>query len=304
MEQRGGNYMLKVVEKTKVWFTLSLIVIIIGMAFMIYRGGLNFGTDFKGGTILDMNIGKDFNKADTDAIIKKYVAAEKFTTAKANGDKQINISIERDAITDANVTKLISDINTKYSLKASDLITRDTIEPTIGKDLEQKAATALVITIICMLIFIGWRFEFKFGISAILALLHDVLVTLSVYAVLNLSVDIAFVAAILTIIGYSISDTIVIFDRIRENQKKLRGKTTEEIADESISQTVRRSIYTVTTTLVAITCVHIFVPSVRNFTIPLIVGILSGCYSSIFIASPLWVIFKKSGQIKKVALSK
>lgn len=296
--------MLKVVEKTKVWFTISLIIIIIGVSFMVYRGGLNFGIDFKGGTVLELNIGKSFNKADTDAIIKKYVPAEKYSSAKANGDKQLNINIERDAITDANVTKLVNDIKTKYSLKDSALVSRDTIEATIGKDLEQKAVTALVITMICMLIFIAWRFEFKFGIAALLALFHDVLVTLSVYAILNLQVDTAFVAAILTIIGYSISDTIVIFDRIRENQKKLRGKAVEEIADESISQTVRRSIYTVTTTLVAITCVHIFVPSVRNFTIPLIVGILSGCYSSIFIASPFWVIFKKMSGRKKVAFSK
>lgn len=298
------KHMLKVVEKTKIWFAISLIIIITGISFMVYRGGLNLGLDFKGGTEIQMNIGKSFNKADTDAIVTKYVNAQKYTSAKANGDKQLNINIERDAITDANTTKLINDIKTKYKLNDSALQARDTIGATIGADLEQKAVTALAITIVCMLLFIAWRFEFKFGIAAIIALVHDVLVTLSVYSILNLQVDTAFVAAILTIIGYSISDTIVIFDRIRENQKKMRGKQTEEVADESISQTVKRSIYTVTTTLVAITCVHIFVPSVRNFTIPLIVGILSGCYSSIFIASPFWVIFKKHIQKKKTALAK
>lgn len=298
------KHVLKVVENTKIWFAISLIIIITGISFMVYRGGLNLGLDFKGGTTIQMNIGKNFDKADIDSIVKKYVNAEKYTLAKANNDKNINVNIERDAVTDANTTKLINDIKSKYKLKDSALVSRETIGATIGADLEQKAATALIITVICMLLFIAWRFEFKFGIAAIIALLHDVLVTLSVYAILNLQVDTAFVAAILTIIGYSISDTIVIFDRIRENQKKLRGKTVEEIADESVSQTVRRSIYTVTTTLVAITCVHIFVPSVRNFTIPLIVGILSGCYSSIFIASPFWVIFKKHIQKKNTALAK
>lgn len=298
------KHALKVVKNTKIWFAISLIIIVTGISFMIYRGGLNLGLDFKGGTTIEINIGKDFSKADTDAIITKYVNPQKYTSFKAGYDKKLDINIERDAITDANISKMITDIKTKYSLKDNALEQRDTIGASIGQDLEQKAATALIITVICMLLFIAWRFEFRFGISAIIALVHDVLVTLSVYSILNLQVDTAFVAAILTIIGYSISDTIVIFDRIRENQKKLRGKSVEDIADESISQTVRRSIYTVTTTLVAITCVHIFVPSVRNFTIPLIVGIISGCYSSIFIASPFWVIFKKHNQKKKTSTAK
>ncbi len=293
------NNALNIVKKAKIWFSISAIVIITGICFMFYHKGLNFGIDFKGGTEVQMSVGKSFNKNDADTIVKKYVKADKFTTVLANSGQNLNIDIEKDAISTANITKMDNDLKAKF--KDSKILSVDSIGASIGVDLEKGALTALAISMIAMLLFIAFRFEFKFAISAIIALFHDVLVTLSVYAVLNLTVDTAFVAAILTIIGYSISDTIVIFDRIRENQKKLRGRTVEEIADTSISQTIRRSIYTVTTTLVAITCVHIFVPTIRNFTIPLIVGILSGCYSSIFIASPIWVIFKKMSLNKKVA---
>lgn len=283
--------MLKVVEKRKIWFTISIILIVIGIGFICYRG-LNFGIDFRGGTLMQININKDYNKQDVDKIIEKYVKASEFETTKAN-NKELDIRINSDAINDANTTKLFNDIKDKYKLKDSDLISRERIGAAIGDDLIKNAVISLVISMILMLAFIAYRFEFKFGLAAIIALLHDVLITLSVYAIGNLPINTPFIAAILTIIGYSIADTIVIFDRIRENQKKLRGKELIEVADTSISQTIGRSICTVTTTIVTITCLHIFVPSVREFTIPILVGIASGCYSSIFIASPIWFLLKK-----------
>ncbi|WP_010233513.1 protein translocase subunit SecF [Clostridium arbusti] len=289
--------MLRVVEKRKIWFTISIILIVIGIGFICYRG-LNFGIDFKGGTIIRININKDFNKADADQIIKKYVKTEEFETTKAN-NKELDIRVNSEAISDENSTKLFNDIKNKYKLKDSDLIERDRIGATVGNDLIKKAIISLVVSMILMLGFIAYRFEFKFGVAAIIALLHDVLITLSVYSIGNLPINTPFIAAILTIIGYSIADTIVIFDRIRENQKKMRGKDTIEIADTSISQTVGRSICTVTTTVVTIACVHIFVPSVREFTIPILIGIVSGCYSSIFIASPIWYLLKNRIDKKK-----
>lgn len=294
--------MLKVIEKRKIWFTISIILIVIGIGFVAFRG-LNFGIDFKGGTIIEININKDFNKADADKIVEKYVKANEFETTKAN-DKELDIRINRDAISDENTTKLFNDIKDKYKLKDSDLINSDRIGASVGNDLIKKAVISLVVSIILMLLFIAYRFEVIFGIAAIIALLHDVLITLSVYAIGNLPINTPFIAAILTIIGYSIADTIVIFDRIRENQKKLRGKELIEMADISISQTIGRSICTVTTTVVTIACVHIFVPSVREFTIPILVGIISGCYSSIFIASPIWFLLKKRSDKKRKALTK
>ena len=296
--------MLKVVEKTRVWFIISSIIIIIGISSMVYHKGLNLGIDFTGGTVITINMHNDFNKNDVDPLIQKYIKASTYDTTKVNG-KELDISVGIDKISDANVTKLFKDIEKKYNLKDTDLLSRDRIGAAIGGELIQKAIEALVVSIVLMLGFIAWRFEFKFGVAAVIALFHDVLITLSVYSVFNLQVNTSFIAAILTIIGYSISDTIVIFDRIRENQKKMRDKELVEMTDTSISQTVIRSLCTVTTTMVTIACVHIFVPlpSIREFTLPILVGVASGCYSSIFIASPIWVLFKKRYDKKRASLA-
>jgi preprotein translocase subunit SecF len=296
--------MLRVVEKTKIWFIISSIIIITGISFMIYHNGLNFGLDFKGGTLIEINMEKDFTKSDLDPMIQKYVKSSSYETTKVNS-KNLDISVDNGKITDANAKQLFKDIEKKYNLNDKDLLSTETIGASIGAELIQRSILSLAASIVLMLLFIAWRFEFKFGIAAVIALVHDVLVTLSVYSILNLQVDSSFIAAILTIIGYSISDTIVIFDRIRENQKKMRDKTLEDMTDTSISQTVGRSICTVTTTMVTIACVHIFVPleSIRVFTLPILVGIASGCYSSIFIASPIWVLLKRRSDKKRAALA-
>ena len=150
-----------------------------------------------------------------------------------------------------------------------------------------------------MLIYVAIRFEFAFGVAAILALVHDVLITISVYAIFDIPVNTPFIAAILTIVGYSINDTIVIFDRIRENVRSMRRKTPTEIANISINKTLARSINTSLTTLIIIGAVNIFVPTVREFSLPLLVGIAVGAYSSIFIAAPIWVILKGKKKSKK-----
>lgn len=152
-----------------------------------------------------------------------------------------------------------------------------------------------------MLIYIAFRFEVTFGVAALIALFHDVLVTMTVYLLFNITVNSPFIAAMLTIVGYSINDTIVVFDRIRENAKGMRRKTPAEIANTSINQTISRSINTSLTTLVVIGSVTYFVPTVREFTVPLLVGIAAGTYSSIFIASPIWVLIKNRKNKKEKA---
>uniref|UniRef100_UPI002630D3C4 protein translocase subunit SecF n=1 Tax=Clostridium sp. TaxID=1506 RepID=UPI002630D3C4 len=154
---------------------------------------------------------------------------------------------------------------------------------------------------IAMLIYIAIRFELNYGIAAILSLLHDVLFTISVFAVFNIPVNTPFIAAILTIVGYSINDTIVVFDRIRENRNKNRREPLAEVANRSINQTLRRSINTSVTTLITIVALNLLVPTVREFTFPLILGIGVGTYSSIFIASPILVILNKKRSNKNKA---
>ena len=173
------------------------------------------------------------------------------------------------------------------------MVEQNQIGGAVGKELTRKSLIAVGISCIAMLIYIAIRFQLAFGVAAIIALLHDVLVTLTVYLVFDINVNTPFIAAMLTIVGYSINDTIVVFDRIRENSKSMRRSNYTEIADKSINQTLSRSINTSLTTLVIIGAVNVFVPSVREFAFPLFIGIAVGAYSSIFIASPLWVLIKE-----------
>jgi len=283
---------LKIIEKTKLWFSASLIVILIGMGFIAFKG-LNFGIDFRGGTQLVIEMGKDFQKPEVDEIIKKYD-----TSALTNKVENTKIEIKSNNLTDESTKKMLDELKQKYNLNEKSLESQDFIGSSIGKEATNKAYIALLVAVAFMLLYVGMRFEFKFGAAAILALVHDVLITLSVYAIFQIPINSPFIAAILTIIGYSINDTIVIFDRIRENQKNMRRKSVEEIANISITQTMRRSINTSLTTLITIVSVYIFVPTVRDFSFPLIIGIATGTYSSIFIASPIWVLLKK--KTKKV----
>lgn len=281
--------MLKIVEKTKLWFAISLIVIVIGMGFMATRG-LNLGIDFKGGTILDIKMNQEFNKADVDKIIEKH-AKNEYISKTVDDAKSLEVTIKSESLSPDQIAVMLDEIKAEF--KSSELTSQDTIGASVGTELKTKAIIALIIATICMLIYIGLRFELSFGVAAIIALLHDVIITVGVYAVFSIPVNSTFIAAILTIIGYSINDTIVIFDRIRENQKNMRKVPLEEIINTSVTQTMSRSINTVATTLFTIVAVYVFVPSIRELSFPLIIGILVGCYSSIFIASPTWLLIKR-----------
>jgi len=293
-------HMLKVVEKTKLWFGISLTLIAIGLIFFILNKGLNTGVDFSGGTVVRIELGeasKTADKAEIDNIINKYSTGTPSRTVN-----ETQIEIQSNQLDNEKATELFNEIKEKYSLDDTALVDVKHIDASIGKETTRNALVALLVAALFMLIYIRFRFkDLKFGLAAIIALIHDVLITISLYAVLRISVNASFIAAILTIVGYSINDTIVIFDRIRENSKKLRGKTVAEIADISINESMRRSINTSLTTLLTITAVYIFVPSVREFSLPIIAGVIAGTYSSIFIASPLWVIFKNISKKKKVA---
>lgn len=284
--------MLKIIEKTKLWFAISIIVIVAGFVGLGING-LKLGLDFTGGAVVRIDMGKDFNKAEADEIVKKYAKDAVTNKAIPEGKTTPEYEIKSNEISGEGIASMFAELKTKYELKANAPINQDYIGGTIGNELKQKSLLALAIAAIAMLIYIGIRFEFKFGVAAIISLIHDVLITLGVYALFKVPVDSAFIAAMLTVIGYSINDTIVVFDRIRENQKYFRGKDVTELANASITQTMTRSVNTVLTVLITITAVYIFVPSVRNFAFPLIIGIASGCYSSIFIASPIWVLLKK-----------
>ncbi|MBV1818919.1 protein translocase subunit SecF [Clostridium cochlearium] len=286
---------LKIIEKTKIWFIISLSIMILGLVFVI-KDGLNYGIEFKGGTLVQINMNKEFDKGDVEKILKKYT--NDYTTNEArDNNNNIQLEIRSNSLKDDQIKPMFNEIKAKYKLQDKDLLAQQRIGPSVGKELRSKAILSLIIANIAMLVYVGFRFEFKFGLAAILALVHDILITISVYAILQIPVNSSFIAAILTIVGYSINDTIVVFDRIRENRKRNRKANEAEVANVSITQTMKRSINTSLTTLFTIVCVYIFVPSVREFALPLLIGIVCGAYSSIFIASPLWVVFTKKDKI-------
>ena len=277
--------MYKIIEKRKIWFTISLIVIAIGI-FTMATKGLEYGLDFKGGTVVEINIGQNFNKQDVDSIVKKY--SSDFQSNKVDTR---SISIKAATLSNNDVSGIVKAVKAKY--KKSSLTNQENIGAVIGQETRVKALQAVIVAIIAMFIYIGIRFELSFATAAIISLTHNVLVMLSVYAVLRVSIDSSFIAAALTVIGYSVHDTIVVFDRIRENQKYMRGQEPIVVADASVTQTLARSINTVLTVVITLTSVYILVPSVRIFSEPILIGIITGCYSSICIASPCWVIIKK-----------
>lgn len=290
---------MKIVNKTKIWVSISLLIIIAGfLVVMIY--GPSYGVDFTGGTLIHINIGKDFSASDIREIINKNdIEAD---VMKAGQDKQ-QVIIKMKSMENENEIRkdLIDDIVEKYDLSIDeDLLGTEKVGASVGKELTQKALQSILIACIGMLIYIWYRFELISGIAAILALLHDVLVIFAVTNLLKVQINSSFVAALLTIIGYSINDTIVIFDRIRENAKIMKKQSFSDIVDISVSQSLQRTINTSLTTLFTITALYVLgVPSIKDFALPLIVGIVAGTYSSIFIAGPIWALWNDRSKRKK-----
>lgn len=282
---------MDIIKHKNKFFILSFVVIVIGLFTMVSRG-LNYGIDFTGGTMLQIDLGKEVSVNEIREIVDKI---DKDADIIHVGDQKNEIMIKTKLDLDNNERMdLFNEFKEKYGLKQETPEQSQTFQPAIGDEIQNKAILSILIATIGMLIYITFRFEFKFGVAAVVALMHDVLVALAVYALLKVPVNSSFVAAILTIVGYSINDTIVVFDRIRENTKLIKKGKYAELVNTSISQTIVRSINTSFTTLLAIACLYIFgVEAIKDFALPLIVGVLVGTYSSIFIASPVWYLLKK-----------
>lgn len=293
--------MLRVIEKTKIWFGISLLIIALGI-FKMATSGLDQSIEFVGGTVVQVNMGKTFDITKVNAVVLKYapdaITNKATDPAENNSSVMKEIEIQSKSITDTNVETMVTELKAKFGNQVT-ITEHDHIGTSFGAETRNNAILAIIFATLAMLLYVGIRFEFKFGTAAIIAIIHDVLIVLAVYAWFRIPIDSGFIAAMLTVIGYSICDTIVVFDRIRENQKWMVKADVEELANASITQTMARSLNTVLTVLITLVAVYIFVPTIRNFSFPLIVGIVSGCYSSIFIASPLWVILKNMSKNKK-----
>lgn len=289
------------IGKKNIFFCISAVLILIGIVTVSVNGArgkgmFNYGLDFKGGTSTTVTFNQDYSQAEIEStIIPDIVAAIGDSTVqqqKVQGGNDVvfktnNLSVEqREALEEL--------FTSKYGVEQSSILTEN-ISGAVSNEMKTDAVVAVIIATICMLIYIWFRFkDIRFAGSAVLALLHDVLVVVGFYAVARITLGNTFIACMLTIVGYSINATIVIFDRIRENLGQMSKADLAEIVNTSISQTMRRSVYTTLTTFVMVVILFILgVSAIREFAAPLMVGIICGGYSSVCITGALWYVLKK-----------
>ncbi len=288
--------MFNVYEKRKITFIIPAVIIIIGIVMMFVKG-LNFDIDFRGGTTFTIDMGKEIDAKEISDSFKDVLGYAPSSVQKADNNtvvvKILNKGSEGDLDNEMR-TNIMDQLKEKYGLSDEAFISVDNVSPSVGDEMKTQSLVVLLIAIALMLVYITIRFEFLSGVAAVISLIHNTLIMLSVYAIFQIPVNTSFIAAILTIIGYSINDTIVIFDRIRENTRHASKKDDfAEVVNDSVWQSMTRSINTSVTTLFSIVVLFaIGVSSLREFTFPLIVGIIAGTFSSIFIASPCWVMLR------------
>jgi len=280
---------LQIMKRSKLWVSISLAVIALGVIFYFIFGGFNLGLDFAGGTQIYAQIGQDYDVEEIrDMLRQEGIDATVMRAGESRQDAIVRIQDSPQVQDQQDAVKEM--LSEKYGL-TSDRFETGYVGTTIGKELIGKALLSLAIASALMLLYIWVRFEILFGVAAVIALIHDVLVMTTAMVIFRVPVNSTFIAAILTIVGYSINDTIVIFDRIRENRKRYgRSLNRNELVDKSVSESIVRSLNTSLTTIFSVTALYILgVDSIKEFTFPILVGLVSGTYSSIFIASPIWV---------------
>jgi preprotein translocase subunit SecF len=283
-----------VVGKKKIWFLISALVILPGL-FSLLLQGLNLGIDFTSGTLFHLGFAQPVTEIEVRSVLSQF-GLEQSSIQSSTGNVFL---IRTENMEEAKRQEVMSAL--KEQLGEFTIMQAQNVGPIISGELRNAAFLALAVATVLMIAYITIRFEFKFAIAGILALIHDVLVVLGVFSLFQIQIDSTFVAAILTIVGYSINDTIVIFDRIRENLKGYRKGFVGPLANVSINQVLLRCINTSVTTLLAVCAVLFFGgDTTRVFALAIFIGIVAGTYSSIFIATNIWVAWRDLDEHKRL----
>ena len=284
---------MKIVENRKKFFAASLIVIIIGFAAMIFnaqagRGAFLYDVEFTGGTSFDLDLGQDYEQEDLQKIITDVTGKDSPQVQQVIGTNEVTVKIQ--SIDSATRETLTNAILEAYPNAVMGEV--NDVSGTVSHEMQTAAIKATLIAAVAMLLYISLRFhDFRAGGSAIIALLHDVLIVLTAYAMFRIPVNNTFIVVLLTILGYSINATIVIFDRIRENKSAFHANQTAEKINKSISQTLARSINTSLTTFFTVGAIYVLgVPALKEFALPMMIGILAGAYSSVCISGSIWYV--------------
>lgn len=283
---------MNIIKYRKVYIAISIIIIAIGIGFMIYnksaqKGFFNYDVQFVGGTSIQADIGQNFENKDILKIFQETTGVSNPQIQKIGTDNSVIIKTK--SLNQEQKNKFINAICEKYKIDKN-MISIEEISATISSEMKKSAFLSVFIACLCILLYTTLRFkDFKIGTSAIIALIHDALIVLSFYSIFRIPLNNSFIAAILTILGYSINASIVIFDRVRENKRKNPSCFNDELINKSVKQTLKRSIFTSLTTFFTVICLYLFgVQAVKNFALPIVIGIIAGTYSSVFISGSVW----------------
>lgn len=293
------NSKFPIVKNFKIFGIISILLCATGLVALLgLPFGLNlfnFTIDFVGGTEMEFNLKQPVTgeiESQVASLFQEVTGVNGSVTTVGNTGEQV--SIRSTSIDSETRAKVIDKMNETFSLTEDDLYGNEDVSPTVGSDLQRAAIMAAAVAIILMLLYIAIRFELTSGLAAVTCLVHDMLIMISVFVIFRLPVDGNFIAAVLTILGYSINASIIVFDRVRENLRTARRESFEEVAEKSIWQTMGRTINTTLTTIFAVGMIYILgVDSLKDFTLPLLIGFVAGAYSSIFLASSLWGSYRK-----------
>ncbi|MDD3051421.1 MAG: protein translocase subunit SecF [Candidatus Cloacimonetes bacterium] len=294
-----GDTKIDFVGKRKMAFIASALIILIGLVSWVIRSGFDYSIDFTGGLSLELDLSpaEGVNPLTTQEL-RETLNAEGVTDLEIQDIKGEDsaryflIRAKQSENKGKEIIRIIKEKFPQYTKNENLIRLQEEVGPRIGEELKGKAILAIFYSMLGIILYIWWRFEFTFGIAAVIALLHDVLITLGIFAFTGKEISLTVVAAILTIVGYSLNDTIVIFDRIREDLKVYRKEGYASIINHSINETISRTIITSLTTFIVVLSLYFFGGTViHDFAFTLMIGVIVGTYSSIFIASPILVVY-------------
>jgi preprotein translocase subunit SecF len=287
------------VSKRKIFMMISLIIIGVALIF-IFSKGFNFGVDFTGGTEISFTVS---NLDTTVGEVREYLVKENelFESARIVKQRPLSETLEGETVTKARFSVIVTGetaekleenivkaLNEPLGVTKDDIVSVNTISGFAAQEIKGYMTTAVIVAVALVLLYITIRFRFVFGLGALLALVHDLVIVLGLYSIFGIEFNAPVIAAFLTLLGYSLNDTIVVYDRIRENLKKLRGKPITEIVNSSINEVIIRSINTSLTTFIAVLVLYIFSGEVlQPFAFGILAGVIVGTYSSLYIASPV-----------------
>lgn len=297
-----------IMKNFKIFGIISILLCATGLVALLAlpfgQNLFNLDIDFAGGTEMEFDLHQQVTQQVADEVraLFETAAGESASSVTSSGDRDEQVVIRSTSINSEKRAAVINAMVEKYSLDAEkDIFRNDDVSPSVGNDLKRAAFVCAIVAIVLMLIYITIRFEFTSGLAAVCCLVHDLLIMLTVYVVFQLPLNTNFIAAALTILGYSINASIIVFDRIRENLRTARKEPFESVAERSVWQTMGRTINTTLTTLFTVGMIFALgVTSLKEFTLPLIIGILAGAWSSIFLSASFWAFFRKKLRKKHV----